>query len=232
MLDTIDDKLCKVIIEADEKHIQQTPHQAQSPNNIENGEEFAHLVKLSIPLHLSSLTDLKFKKMRLTLAETREDRAVNLMLPRPYQPALTSLPSKHETQVFTAAIHTVLRRHVFDSHESENTICEQFQIALKKLYEALTGKHYDPIIKLNKAEKAKKEAEERLKKLKTMDTKEDQNKKTEKTASISSTQATVVMDTEEMPQLMSLDEEEQPTRGAKKKHFVLKKPTNRKPRSK
>ena len=170
--------------------------------------------------------------MRLTPAETREERVVNLMLPRPYHPALTSLPLKHATRALTAAIHTVLRKHVFDSNESQNTICEQFQIAPKKLYEALTGKRYDPGVKLTKAEKAKKEAEEKLKKLKMTDTKEDQNKKREKTASACSTQATVVMDTEEMPQLVSSDEEEQPTRGGKKKCFVLKKPTNRKHRSK
>ena len=126
------------------------------------------------------MAKLKFKKMRLTLAETREERAVNLMLPRAYHPDLTSLPSKHATWALTAAIHTVLWKHVFDSHKLQNTICEQFQIAPKKLYEALTGKCYDAHVKLTKAEKAKKEAEEKLKKLKTMGTKEDQNKKTEK----------------------------------------------------
>ena len=97
---------------------------------------------------------------------------------------------------------------MFDSHESQNTICEQFQIAPKKFYEALTGKCYNAGIKLTKAEKAKKEAEEKLKKLKTMGTKEDQNKKTEKTASAFDTQATVVMDTDEIPQLVSSDDEE------------------------
>ena len=95
------------------------------------------------------------------------------------------------------------------------------------MYEALTGKHYNAGIKLTKAEKTKKETKEKLKKLKMADAKEDQNKKTEKTASRSGTQTTDMMDTEEMPQLVSSDEEEQPTRGAKKKHFVSKKPTNR-----
>ena len=33
------------MIEADEEHIQQTPHQAQSPDDIENGEEFVHKLK-------------------------------------------------------------------------------------------------------------------------------------------------------------------------------------------
>ena len=205
------------MIEADEKRVQQTSHQAQSHDNIQNREEFVHklkkledfgnfsaettkvitamfsqlqlcnddlakltghmatlgktltlaqfayimkhslhpLVQLSIPLHLCSPADLKFKKMTLTLAETREERAVNLMLPRPYHPDLTSLPSKHATQALAAAIHTVLQKHAFDSHESQNTICEQFQIAPKKLYEALTGKCYDTSVKLTKAEKAK-----------------------------------------------------------------------------
>ena len=63
------------------------------------------------------------------------------------------------------------------------------------------------------------------------DAKEDQNKKTEKTASTSGTQSTVVIDTEEMPHLVSSDEEEQPTKGAKNKHFVSEKPTTRKTRN-
>ena len=33
------------MVKADEEHVQQTPHQAQSPNDIENGEEFVHKLK-------------------------------------------------------------------------------------------------------------------------------------------------------------------------------------------
>ena len=65
-----------------------------------------------------------------------------------------------------------------------------------------------------------------------MGTKEDQNKKTEKMASTSGTQATVVIDTDEMPQLVCMDGKEQATTGAKKNCFVSKRPTNRKPRGK
>ena len=39
VLNTINDKFCKVMLEAEE-HVQQTPHQAQSPDDIEDGEEF------------------------------------------------------------------------------------------------------------------------------------------------------------------------------------------------
>ena len=56
-------------------------------------------------------------------------------------------------------MHINLRRYVFQSKESQNTISKQFQVAQKKLYEALTGKWYDPGHKLMKAEKFTKEAE-------------------------------------------------------------------------
>ena len=95
------------------------------------------LVQLSISMHLCSPAKLKFNKICLTPAETNEERAVNLMLPRPFHP---SLPPKHATWALAAAIHTVLRKHIFNSKESPNSICEEFQIAHKKLYEALTSK--------------------------------------------------------------------------------------------
>ena len=66
------------------------------------------LVQLGIPPHLCSSAKLKFVKLCLTPAETKEERAVNLMLPRPFHPSLTSLPTENATQALTAAIHTVL----------------------------------------------------------------------------------------------------------------------------
>ena len=42
VLETIDNKFCKVIFEADEEQVQQTPQRAQSPDDIEDGEEFIH----------------------------------------------------------------------------------------------------------------------------------------------------------------------------------------------
>ena len=52
-----------------------------------------------------------------------------------------------------------MRKHVSNSKESPNSIREEFQIVPKKLYGALTGKHYDPGVKLTKAEKAQTESQ-------------------------------------------------------------------------
>ena len=117
------------------------------------------LIQLSIPPHLCSTANLKFDKLRLTQAERKEEHAMNMMLPRPYHPSLASLPPKHATCALAAIIHALLRKHVFNSKESPNTICEQFQITPKKLYEGMTGKRYDPGVKLTKAEKQQKEVE-------------------------------------------------------------------------
>ena len=45
VLETIDDKFCKVLFEPNEEQIQMTPQQAQSPDDIEDGEEFIHKLK-------------------------------------------------------------------------------------------------------------------------------------------------------------------------------------------
>ena len=45
VLETTDDKFCKVMFEPDEEQVQQTPQQVQSPNDIEQGEEFIHKLK-------------------------------------------------------------------------------------------------------------------------------------------------------------------------------------------
>ena len=178
------------------------------------------LVQLSIPPHLCSPAELKFDKLRLTEAERKEEHAMNMMLPRPYHPSLASLPPKHATHALAAIIHAVLCKHIFNSKESLNTICEQFQIAPKKLYEGMMGKHYDPGVKLMKAEKQRKEAEANIKKLKMPATKEDTSKE-----STSTTTTTHEMDTSEMPRLISSKEEDQQPRGAKKKWFVNRKLT-------
>ena len=81
------------------------------------------------------------------------------MFPRPFHPAVAGLPLKHTTRCLVTAIHMSLRRHVFQSKESQNTVSKQFQVAPKKLYKALTGKQFDPGHKLTKAEKLAKEVE-------------------------------------------------------------------------
>ena len=45
VLETIDEKFCKVMFEPDEEQTQMTPHQAQSPDDIEDGEKFIHKLK-------------------------------------------------------------------------------------------------------------------------------------------------------------------------------------------
>ena len=162
------------------------------------------LVQLSIPPCLCSPTKLKFNKICLTPAETKEERAVNLMLPRPFHSSLASPLTKHATWALAAGIHTVLRKHIFNSKESPNLICEELQIAPKKLYETLTGKCYDPGVKLTKAEKAQRESEAKLKKLKTMDTKGGQENEN---ATCISDMTPTTMDTSDMPQLVSSDTE-------------------------
>ena len=153
------------------------------------------------------------------------------MLPKPFHPSLTNLPSKHATWALASAIHTVLQKQIFNSKESPNSICEEFKIAPKKLYEALMGKCYDPGVKLTKAEKAQRESEAKLKELKTMDTKGEQEKDKENATSTSDMGHTT-METSDMPQLISSDDNEKPRGGARRKRFVLKKPSHQKPQGK
>ena len=111
------------------------------------------LVQLSLPPCLCSPVDLKFSKLPLKPQETKEEISINQCLPRPFHLALAVLAPKHPTHCAVAVIHTVLQRHLFNSKESTSTISEEFQVAPKKLYEGLTGKQYDPVQKLTKAEK-------------------------------------------------------------------------------
>ena len=45
VLDTIEDKLCKIMFEPDKDQVQQTPQQAQFPDDIEAADEFIHKLK-------------------------------------------------------------------------------------------------------------------------------------------------------------------------------------------
>ena len=112
------------------------------------------LVQLLLPPGLCSPVDLKFSKLHLTPQETKEEIGINQCLPRPFYPVLAVLAPKHPTHCLAAVIHTILRRHLFNSKESTSTISEEFQVTPKKLYEGLTGKQYDPGQKLTKVEKA------------------------------------------------------------------------------
>ena len=112
------------------------------------------LIQLLLPPYLCSPADLKFSKLCLTPQETREEIGINQCLPRPFHPALAVLAPKHPIRCLVAVIHTILWKHLFNSKESTTTISEEFQVALKKLYEGLTGKRYDAGQKLTKVEKA------------------------------------------------------------------------------
>ena len=116
------------------------------------------LIQLSLPPRLCSPADLKFQKLWLTPQETKEEQGINLCLLWPFHPALAELPPKHATHCLAAVIHTILCCHLFHSKESANTICEQFQVTQKKLYEGMTGKHYYLGQKLTKDEKVACEA--------------------------------------------------------------------------
>ena len=177
-------------------------------------------VQISLPARLCSPADLKFDKLRLTTTETHEEKGIDVMLPRHFHPALAELPSKHTTRCLAAAIHVNLRRHIFQLKESQNTVAEQFQVAPKKLYEALTGKHYDPGHKLTKAEKLAKEAEKVMSTTLAMGNK-----------NMKATGMDVDPNSEDMLPLLSNDDDNTDpiNTGTKKKKLVTKKPTDKKP---
>ena len=66
----------------------------------------------------------------------------------------------------------------------------------------MMGKHYAPGVKLSKAEKAQKESKAKLKKLKVMGIKEAPSEE-----KVEATSMSEAMDTNDMPQLISDDEE-------------------------
>ena len=63
------------------------------------------LVQLQIPPGLCSPADLKFAKANLTPEEEYDERGVNMMLPRPHHPDLTTVKDKHPMRALAAAIH-------------------------------------------------------------------------------------------------------------------------------
>ena len=93
------------------------------------------------------------------------------------------------------------------------------------------GKRYDPGVKLTKAEKTQRESEAKLKKLKMMDTKGEQEKDKEDATNTLDTGRTT-MDTSNMPQLISSDDDKTSRGEARRKRFVSKKPPHWKHRGK
>ena len=68
------------------------------------------LIQLQIPAHLCHPGELRFEKQYLSNDELYEQRCVNTLLPRPYHPALDSIPPKHPTRALATAIHYHLRK--------------------------------------------------------------------------------------------------------------------------
>ena len=62
------------------------------------------LIQLQIPAHLCHPGELRFEKQYLSNDELYEQCCVNTLLPRPYHPALDSIPPKHPTRALAAAI--------------------------------------------------------------------------------------------------------------------------------
>ena len=159
-----------------------------------------------------------------------------------HHPDLEKLPPKDPTRCLAAAVHYVLRFRLFKNNPSQGTTADKFQVEWKKFYQAITGKMYDAGKKTLKALKMKKDQADTEKptkgtrktrsstirqslslpdpftpidpkKAKTLDTKEDQAEDT-------ATQTSEVMDMTDIPELISDEEEDEPT-----KQFTLKHPT-------
>ena len=63
------------------------------------------LIQLQIPVHLCHPGELRFEKQYLSSDERYKQCCVNILSPRPYHPALDSIPPKHPTRALAAAIH-------------------------------------------------------------------------------------------------------------------------------
>ena len=169
------------------------------------------LIQLQVPPQLSSPANWNFVKERLTEEELEEEEGSNQMLPWLFHPTLAKLDEKHLTRCAAATVHWLLRRAAFKTNVSQNKVAEKFQVAPKKLHEAIMGQKYDPGQKMMKTQKEAKDDKEKQKKQKTTPEKEPPEK---------ATPDTTEMDT--MPPLEDINDDN----GAKKK-FKFKKPTSK-----
>ena len=91
------------------------------------------LIQLQIPAHLCHPGELRFEKQYLSNDELYEQRCVNTLLPRPYHPALDSIPPKHPTRALAAAIHYHLwKRMSTKFNASQTEVADLFQVKRKK----------------------------------------------------------------------------------------------------
>ena len=73
------------------------------------------IIQLKIPPHLSTPTELKFEKKRLTPEEITEENCCNLILPQPFHPKFTTIDFKNPTRCLAAAAHFLIRKKLFNT---------------------------------------------------------------------------------------------------------------------
>ena len=108
------------------------------------------IVQLKIPPHLSSPTELKFERERLTPEELTEENCCNLILPRPFHPKFAKLDFKDPTRCLAVAAHFLIRKELFNSKCTQLHVAKVFAVAEKKLHLTISGRKYDPGKKASK----------------------------------------------------------------------------------
>ena len=133
-------------------HMSQVAEAVVQLSKVSSPEQFTFVVKLAvrpiiqlkIPPHLSTPTELKFEKERLTQEETVEEYCCNLTLPQPFHPKFSSIPFKHPTRCLAAAAHFLIRKELFNSKYPQLQVAKDFAVAEKKLHLTTSGRKYDP----------------------------------------------------------------------------------------
>ena len=108
------------------------------------------IIQLKIPPHLSSPTELKFERERLTPEELTEENCCNLILPRPFHPKFAKLDFKDPTRCLAAAAHFLIRKKLFSSKCTQSHVAKDIAVAEKKLHLTISGRKYDPGKKASK----------------------------------------------------------------------------------
>ena len=103
VLETTDDRFCKVMFEPDEEQMQMTPQQVQSPDDIEDWEEFIH--KLKKVEEFGDFSDQVVKSLtgmfaQLQLCHENSAKLTGLMveLSKTLQPAQFTYIMKHSSR--------------------------------------------------------------------------------------------------------------------------------------
>ena len=108
------------------------------------------LIQLKVPPHLSTPTELRFEKERLTPEEMTEENCCNLILPQPFHPKFSTVTYKDPTRCLAAAAHFLIRKRFFNSKYTQLLVAKDFAVAEKKLHLTFSGRKYDPGKKASK----------------------------------------------------------------------------------